>query len=106
MRKLSLVAVLMLVLALLTVGAATAQDTHYVGFVPPALTSPFHVAMVDGATARAEELGWTLEVQTNDLATGLTGVWTPVPNSDLIHSYTVPISQGDQTVFYRLVYTP
>ncbi|MCK6576499.1 MAG: sugar ABC transporter substrate-binding protein, partial [Anaerolineae bacterium] len=28
-----------------------------------ALTSPFHVAMVEGAQARAEELGWTLEVQ-------------------------------------------
>ena len=34
-----------------------------VGFVPPALTSPFHVAMVDGATARAEELGWGIDVQ-------------------------------------------
>jgi len=35
----------------------------YVGFVPPALTSPFHVAMVDGATARSKELGWTIDVQ-------------------------------------------
>ena len=34
-----------------------------VGFVPPALTSPFHVAMVDGATARTEELGWELVMQ-------------------------------------------
>jgi ribose transport system substrate-binding protein len=34
-----------------------------VGFVPPALTSPFHVAMVDGAKAQAEELGWTMDVQ-------------------------------------------
>ncbi len=34
-----------------------------VGFVPPALTSPFHVSMVDGATARAEELGWQLVMQ-------------------------------------------
>ena len=42
---------------------ATESETHYVGFVPPALTSPFHVAMVEGATARAEELGWTIEVQ-------------------------------------------
>ena len=33
------------------------------GFVPPALTSPFHVAMVDGATARSKELGWKLDVQ-------------------------------------------
>jgi len=35
----------------------------YVGFVPPALTSPFHVAMVDGATARSKELGYKLDVQ-------------------------------------------
>jgi len=34
-----------------------------VGFVPPALTSPFHVATVDGATDRSEELGWTIDVQ-------------------------------------------
>jgi len=40
-----------------------AEGEVYVGFVPPALTSPFHVAMVDGATARAKELGWKLDVQ-------------------------------------------
>jgi ribose transport system substrate-binding protein len=34
-----------------------------IGFVPPALTSPFHVAMVDGATARTAELGWNIDVQ-------------------------------------------
>ncbi|MEZ4771082.1 MAG: substrate-binding domain-containing protein [Caldilineales bacterium] len=34
-----------------------------VGFVPPALTSPFHVAMVDGATAEAEAFGWNIDVQ-------------------------------------------
>jgi ribose transport system substrate-binding protein len=43
--------------------AAAAGGEHYVGFVPPALTSPFHVAMVDGATARSGELGWTIDVQ-------------------------------------------
>jgi ABC-type sugar transport system substrate-binding protein len=35
----------------------------YAGFVPPALTSPFHVAMVDGATASTQEKGWRLDVQ-------------------------------------------
>ncbi len=45
--------------------AVVAQDEEpkTIGFVPPALTSPFHVAMVDGATARANELGWTIDVQ-------------------------------------------
>ncbi len=63
-RKLSLGFMVLVLVALTVGGASIAQDeTHYVGFVPPALTSPFHVAMVDGATARAEELGWTLDVQ-------------------------------------------
>ena len=35
----------------------------HVGFVPPALTSPFHVAMADGATVRSKELGWKLDMQ-------------------------------------------
>lgn len=61
-RKVRLILLLMLVLAF-TAAGIRAQETHYVGFVPPALTSPFHVAMVEGAQARAEELGWTLEVQ-------------------------------------------
>ena len=38
-------------------------EPQYVGFVPPALTSPFHVAMSDGAKAAADAAGWKLEVQ-------------------------------------------
>jgi len=45
------------------VSEAPAEGGRYVGFVPPALTRPFHVAMVDGATARSQELGWTIDVQ-------------------------------------------
>jgi len=59
-------AALVAALAITASGAAvSAQDDQDVtlGFVPPALTSPFHVAMVDGATARGEELGWTVDVQ-------------------------------------------
>ncbi|MBZ0295317.1 MAG: sugar ABC transporter substrate-binding protein [Anaerolineae bacterium] len=67
MQKVTRVFILIvLVMATLSISAVAAQDdgeSHYVGFVPPALTSPFHVAMVEGATARAEELGWTIEVQ-------------------------------------------
>ncbi len=35
----------------------------YVGFVPPALTSPFHVSIIEGAQSRVSELGWRMEVQ-------------------------------------------
>ncbi|MBE2271050.1 MAG: sugar ABC transporter substrate-binding protein [Anaerolinea sp.] len=63
-RKLGLILVVLLVLGIFS-GVVQAQDTpvHRVGFVPPALTSPFHVAMVEGAQARADELGWELVVQ-------------------------------------------
>ena len=53
-------------LAITASGAAvTAQDeeSKVVGFVPPALTSPFHVSMSDGAVAAGEERGWTVDVQ-------------------------------------------
>jgi len=43
--------------------APSPVEGAYVGFVPPALTSPFHVAMVDGAKARTEEFKWKLDVQ-------------------------------------------
>ncbi len=59
-------AALLTALAVVGSGAVvTAQDeeSKTIGFVPPALTSPFHVSMADGATARGEELGWTVDVQ-------------------------------------------
>jgi len=45
-------------------GLVAAQDEAVsVGFVPPALTSPFHVSMAEGATAAGTEKGWTVDVQ-------------------------------------------
>jgi ABC-type sugar transport system substrate-binding protein len=57
----AIVAALLMATSGLAVQAQDAPKT--IGFVPPALTSPFHVAMVDGATARGQELGWTVDVQ-------------------------------------------
>lgn len=63
-RKPHSILIVLLVMGLLSVSLVQAQETRRrVGFVPPALTSPFHVAMVEGAQARAEELGWELVVQ-------------------------------------------
>jgi ribose transport system substrate-binding protein len=39
------------------------SNTYYVGFVPPAFTSPFHVAVADGVKALAEKKGWKIDVQ-------------------------------------------
>jgi ribose transport system substrate-binding protein len=53
-------------LAMVASGAmVTAQDEDQVtiGFVPPALTSPFHVSMAQGATDAGTEKGWVVDVQ-------------------------------------------
>lgn len=78
--------------------------------IPPLTNSPALVSVVSGSSLTLSwpgtHTGWTLEVQTNDLSIGLTGVWTPVPGSDLVNTYNATINPDNQTVFYRLVYTP
>ena len=43
--------------------AHSAPGSYYVGFVPPAFTSPFHVMIAAGARAEAAAKGWTIDVQ-------------------------------------------
>ncbi len=52
----------------------------------------------------AAYLGWTLQVQTNALNTGLTATWagTDIPGTDLVTSTDIPISQDNPAVFFRL----
>lgn len=40
-----------------------ANKSHHVAFVPPSFTSPFHVAMAEGARLEAQKLGWTIDIQ-------------------------------------------
>src|SRR5258708_2206991 len=44
-------------------GALNTQSTHYVAVVPPAMTSPFHVSLREGAKAEGAKLGWKVDVQ-------------------------------------------
>lgn len=50
----------------------------------------------------ASHTGWTLQAQTNTLATGLGTNWTDVSNSTLTNSMSFPINPANPTVFYRL----
>lgn len=52
----------------------------------------------------ANHTGWHLQVQTNTLAIGLGTNWVVIPNTDLSNSYTNPISPGNGSVFYRMIY--
>jgi autotransporter-associated beta strand protein len=52
----------------------------------------------------ADRTGWTLQTQTNALATGLSGTWHTVPGSATVNEVTVTIDPANPTVFYRLTY--
>jgi autotransporter-associated beta strand protein len=76
--------------------------------IPPLTTPPGLTSMVSGNTLTLTwpetHTGWKLQSQTNDLATGLTGVWTDVPNTEQHNSYITTIDPANATVFYRLNY--
>jgi hypothetical protein len=49
-------------------------------------------------------LGWRLQIQTNDLAKGLSTNWATVPNSTNFNSTSIPIIATNGSVFLRLTY--
>ena len=48
--------------------------------------------------------GWTLQVQTNSMAVGLSTNWLDVSNSSITNQIFLPVNTGNGCVFYRLVY--
>jgi len=52
----------------------------------------------------ADHTGWSLQVQTNNLATGLSGGWYDVAGSTSVDHVVIPINPTNGCVFYRLVY--
>lgn len=53
-----------------------------------------------------DHTGWTLQAQTNSLATGLGTNWVDVPGSTSVNAVTNVIIPTNGSVFYRLQYTP
>ena len=51
-----------------------------------------------------DHLGWRLEIQTNDLTSGLSTNWATVPNSTNVTAVSIAISPTNGSVFLRLVY--
>ncbi len=52
----------------------------------------------------ADHLGWSLQVQTNSLAKGLSTNWVTVPNSSNVTSTNFPLVTTNGAVFYRMSY--
>jgi hypothetical protein len=51
-----------------------------------------------------DHTGWTLQMQTNSLNTGLGTNWVGVTNSTVTNQLIVPFSATNGSVFFRLVY--
>ncbi len=64
----SLIALIVLLAPMLPVGAQ-GGGPYTVAVIPPALVSPFHVAVQDGAVAKAEEYGWEIITQSPERET-------------------------------------
>ena len=77
--------------------------------IPGVNTSPTNItAKVNGSnlemTWPADHIGWRLQAQTNNLATGLRTNWVDVPNTATVNAGTNPINAANGAVFYRMVY--
>jgi hypothetical protein len=50
--------------------------------------------------------GWSLQIQTNSVRTGLSNNWVTVPGSDSITNLGVTVDPANGVTFYRLMYNP
>jgi autotransporter-associated beta strand protein len=50
-------------------------------------------------------LGWSLQMQTNALSTGLSTNWQTIPGSSSITATNIALSPANAAVFFRMVYT-
>jgi hypothetical protein len=69
--------------------------------IPPMLTNVFTATNLT-LSWPTNYLGWQLQVQTNDLNTGLTDTWYSVPGSESTSQQVWPIDPANPTVFFRL----
>jgi hypothetical protein len=51
-----------------------------------------------------DHLGWRLQIQTNDLSSGLGTNWTDVPDANLTNQVFIPIDANNGSVFLQLTY--
>jgi len=88
---------------LLAVDGSIVALTGAVSTTPVTLTNSFSGGNLT-LTWPTDHTGWSLQVQTNTRAVGLGTNWFAVPGSSATNSVTIPTSQADPTVFYRLTY--
>ena len=75
----------------------------------PVATNPTNIMVqfTDGSLKLgwpANHISWCLQVQTNNVAVGLSKNWFDVAGTNSTNQYTIPISQAIGGVFYRLIF--
>ncbi len=75
--------------------------------LPSALATNI-VAQVNGGQLQLswpqDHQGWHLQMQTNDVGTGLTANWVDVPNTTATNQVVIPVDPANGSVFLRLTY--
>jgi len=89
-------------------GAANIDNTHFIGTgvlwvgTPPAMPLSHSISGDQLVLEWPANPPWRLQVQTNELNTGISTNWVDVPTPS--NPYFTPIDQLNPTIFYRLVY--
>jgi Concanavalin A-like lectin/glucanases superfamily/Immunoglobulin I-set domain len=92
--------------------ATQVQNLHQIAVTGSAVNSnPANLlfSVVDGQLMLSwpsDHIGWTLQVQTNNLGVGLSTDWVDVPGSTSTNQFVFPINPANGSVFYRLRYQP
>jgi len=77
--------------------------------VVPLATNAFSIVMLETNNQLqlswpSDHTGWTLQIQTNSLDTGIGTNWTRLTNSVSTNQLAIPITQTNGAVFLRMVY--
>lgn len=114
-------ATILLVVILMSIVNTNGKSDISVAVIPPAMVSPFHVAIADGAKAQAEEYGWNLIVRAPERETDIEGQVTVVEqvvqrrvdaisvnpiNADAMSAGVRAANEADIPVFMQNLITP
>jgi hypothetical protein len=83
-------------------------NSSQVSALPVSLSPPQLIFEATGGLIQilwpADHLGWTLQIQTNYLSTGLGTNWISIPNSTTNMQFIAPLAPENPSVFYRLIH--
>jgi hypothetical protein len=83
-------------------------DSSQVSALPASLSPPQLVFEISSGLIQilwpADHLGWTLQMQTSDLSTGLGTNWISIPDSATNTQFISPLTPENPSEFYRQIH--